>query len=57
MTIKRRIERLEETGADMPVVVAYLDSPDALTVEEECVRRGIDPRQAHCITVEYVEPR
>ncbi len=57
MTIKRRIERLEGTGEDKLVVVAYLDSLDALTVEEECVRRGIDPRQAHCITVEYVDPR
>lgn len=57
MTIKRRIERLEGAEADMPVVVAYLDSPDALTVEEKCARHGIDPRQAHCITVEYVDPR
>lgn len=54
MSLRRQVEKLEGSGADRPVVVAYLDSPDALTAEEECAARGIDPRHAHCITVEYV---
>lgn len=54
MSLRWRVEKLEGSGADRPVVVAYLDGPDALTAEEECAAQGVDPRQAHCITVEYI---